>query len=58
MHYTKETLEEYCKTNSIIITNDLPSNVNREVRLEGKCLTCNNKFNKTFRAMIKFGHIV
>ena len=54
MHYTKETLEEYCKTNSIIITNQLPSNINREVRLEGKCLTCDNKFNKTFRAMIKF----
>jgi hypothetical protein len=54
MHYTKETLDEYCKNNSIIITNELPSNINREVRLEGKCLTCDNKFNKTFRAMIKF----
>jgi hypothetical protein len=54
MHYTKETLEEYCKINSLIITNELPSNINREVRLEGKCVTCDNKFNKTFRAIIKF----
>lgn len=55
MHYTKETLEEYCKINSIVITNELPSNINREVRLEGKCLTCSNNFNKIFRSMIKFG---
>jgi hypothetical protein len=55
MHYNKVTLEEYCKINSIMITNELHSNINREVRLEGKCLTCNNKFNKTFRSIIKFG---
>ncbi len=55
MHYTKETLDEYCKINSITITNELPSNINRELRLEGKCLTCNNNFKKSFRALIKTG---
>ena len=55
MHFNKETLEEYCKKNSIIIINDLPSNIKRETILEGKCVTCDNNFNKSFRSMIKNG---
>ena len=55
MHFTKETLNEYCKNYSITIINEVPSNLKRETILEGKCLTCNNNFNKSFRSIIKNG---
>lgn len=53
--FDDKRLNDYCSENSIIITNNLPDIITRETILEGKCITCDNTFNKTFRAMIKFG---
>ena len=58
MRYNKETLEEYCKTNLIIIISELPSKIKRETVLEGKCLKCDKQFKKSFRALIENGGCV
>jgi len=55
MRYTKETLEEYCKKTSIVITSQIPSHIKRETILEGKCIICNNNFNKSFRSVVRDG---
>lgn len=53
--FDDKRLNDYCSENAIIITNKLPVIITRNTVLEGKCITCDNAFNKTFRAMIKFG---
>lgn len=55
VNFDDKRLNDYCSENAIIITNKLPVIITRNTRLEGKCLTCDNIFNKTFRSMIKVG---
>jgi hypothetical protein len=55
VNFDDKRLNDYCSENAIIITNKMPVIITRNTRLEGKCLTCDNIFNKTFRAMIKVG---
>jgi hypothetical protein len=55
MRYNKETLDEYCKVNSITIMNILPCKINRDVRIEGKCTNCINIFDKKFRTLYETG---
>jgi hypothetical protein len=52
--YNKDTLDEYCKKNNIIITNNTGNKINRDTKIDGKCITslCINNFNKTFRQLI------
>ena len=52
--YNNEYLQSYCKENNIFLTNSY-SNINRDTRIIGKCLTenCQNNFNKVFRQLVK-----
>ena len=52
--YNKATLDEYCKNNNVIITNDISNKINRDTKIEGNCsnLTCVNKFYKTLRILL------
>ena len=54
--YDNEYLENYCEKNHIILTNNYEK-INRNTRIEGKCLTldCSNMFNKVFRQFVKTG---
>jgi hypothetical protein len=56
--YNKEFLKQYCEDNSIeLIINYSEVKINRELKLDGKCLTkdCQNTFHKSFRYMIELG---
>lgn len=53
--FDDKRLNDYCIANAIIITNKLPTIITRNTVLEGKCITCDNIFNKNFRSMIKVG---
>lgn len=54
--YNNEYLQSYCEQNNITLTNSY-SNINRNTRIEGKCLTknCEHIFNKVFRQLVKSG---
>jgi hypothetical protein len=55
MIYSKENLIQYCVDNSVILDKEYDK-VNRETRIEGKCINeCNNHFNKTYRMILKKG---
>jgi hypothetical protein len=54
--YNREFLIKFCRDNNITLLKDYSKdNVNRDVRIEGKCLTheCENNFDKTFRQLYK-----
>lgn len=44
--YNKDTFNEYCKNNNIIITNNIGNKINRDTKIEGNCtnIPCVNKF--------------
>jgi len=52
--YNLDLLTNFCSDNNITLLKDYSSEiVNRETRIEGKCLTtdCENNFDKTFRQL-------
>ena len=56
INYNLELLTKFCSGNNITLLKDYSSEVvNREIRIEGKCLTqeCENNFDKTFRNLYK-----
>ncbi len=54
--YTNESLLKYCYDNSIELLEDYNEiNIKRDNKIKGKCINCNNEFNKSFRAMIETG---
>ena len=56
INYNLELLTKFCSDNSITLLKDYSGEVvNRETRIEGKCLTrgCENNFDKTFRNLYK-----
>jgi len=54
INYNKLLLNDFCIKNSITILNELNSNITRDSRLDGICISenCNNLFNKSFRSLI------
>jgi len=54
MKFNNETLIEYCKTNNIILLKS-HENVSRDSYIQGKCICCENSFNKNFRQLVKTG---
>ena len=58
MIYTFKTLTEYCIDNKVLLENEYKDiKITRESYIEGKCINdiCSNKFNKTFRQLVKTG---
>ena len=59
VNYNLELLTKFCNENYITLLKDyLGEVVNRETRINGKCLTqdCENNFDKTFRQLINFSN--
>lgn len=61
MVYNNEFLVKYCEDNNIELIEDyINVKISREHKIKGKCVNkmCINTFNKSFRQMVKVGHIV
>jgi len=53
--YTFELLNNFCKENKIkLIKNYSNEKINREIKIDGLCITCNENFSRTFRLLFKY----